>query len=91
MGAQVLGDAAGTHVFDVGGVVGEHVIRGELQTFAHIPAETHVLRLDPLVGDALEGARVLRRLRADLARRGSSSAGFVRDGGREGGFKRALF
>ena len=54
--AQVLGEAAGTHVLDESGVVGEIVVRGEVHTFAHVPLETELLGLDPVVGNALEGA-----------------------------------
>ena len=83
--AQVLGDAAGTHVLDKRGVVGEEMVCDVVCAFPHVPAQTQFLGLDPVVGDALVGASVLRRRAvSDLARRGTSAAGFVGDGGHGG-------
>ena len=84
---QLLGHAASAHMFDKSGVVEKQVIRGELRALAHVPAETHLVVLDPVVGETLEEASVLR-LGAQLARRRSGSAGLVGDdgsGGCEGG------
>ena len=79
--AQVLGEAASTDVLDKRRVVRERVVRSEVRTFSHIPPETKFLGLDPVVGDALEGAGVLGRgAEADLTRRGTSTSRFVRDG-----------
>ena len=85
---QVLGDAAGTHVLDEGGVVGEVVIRGEIKAFSHVPLEAELLGLDPVVGNSLVRTGVLDRAMTNLAWGSTSTAGFVSDGGRgrrEGG------
>ena len=55
---ELLGQTPGADVFDERGVVREHVVGG-VGTFAHVPAKTEVLFLDPAVRDSLEGASVL--------------------------------
>ena len=57
--SQLLGQAAGTDVLDEGGVVGEKVVGGVVDTLAHVPAETQALRLDPLVRNPLVRSGVL--------------------------------
>ena len=54
--AQVLGDTAGTHVLDERGVIGEKVVRDVVGTFPHVPAQTQLFGLDPVVRNALVGA-----------------------------------
>ena len=81
--AQVLGEAASTHMLDECGVVGKIVVVGELETFTHVPLEAELLGLDPVVGNTLEGAGVL-----GWRGRGTRTARLVGDGGRgrrEGG------
>ena len=79
---ELFGETSRTNVFDKCGGVGEHVIRGELRTLAHIPAETQAARLDPVVRDSLEGASVLGKGLFDGAGIWKGElAGLVFDGG----------
>ena len=56
--AEFLGKTSSTDVLDEGGRVKEQMICGGFGAFAHVPSQAKVVRLDPMVGNALERASV---------------------------------